>query len=83
MSMLPANAHRVLEAPVKPAAFISVTHGMSGYFAVKYWWNDEHPELGGFWEPWDTGLGRYPTKLGAREEAVAWAADEGLEYKEG
>lgn len=65
----------------KPANFITTAEGMSGWFAVMYWWNDEDPELpGGFWEPWDTGLGRYRDEAKAIEEAQTWADVEGLEY---
>jgi len=57
--------------------FVSVTEGMSGHFAVIFWWN---PELGGFWEPWDTGIGRYPNEDEARVEAIALADAEGIPY---
>ena len=61
----------------KPKPFITTTQGMSGWFAAMYWWN---PEMGGFWEPWDTGFGRYSTEERAIEEAQSWAAAEQLEY---
>ena len=62
------------------ATHISVTGpAMSGYFAVMVWWN---PENGGFWEPWQTGIGRYPFKDLAIREAKAWAEAEGMEYRE-
>ena len=61
------------------ANFITTTQGMSGFFAVEMWWNPEH---GGFWEPWETGAGRYPMKDLAVREAKAWAEMEGLEYRE-
>lgn len=57
--------------------FISTTHGMSGWFAVMYWWN---PELGGFWEPYNTGVGRYATKEEAVREGLDWAEAEELEF---
>ena len=61
--------------------FVTTTHGMSGYFAVMMWYNTEDgPE--GFWEPWQSGIGRYKTKGPAIAEAKAWAESEGLEYKE-
>ena len=50
--------------------YISVTHGMSGYFAIQLWWN---PELNGFWEPYQTGIGRYRKKEHAIREARHWA----------
>lgn len=59
-------------------SFISVTSGMSGHFAVMYWWN---PDLGGFWEPWETGMGRYATKEEAEAEGRWWAESEELEFR--
>ena len=47
---------------------ISVTRGMSGHFAVHYWWNPEH---GGFPEPYNTGIGRYATREEAIEDPLA------------
>lgn len=64
------------------ADYITVTKGMSGWFAVQLWWNEEDPELGGFWEPYDVGFGRYATREEAVKEGQAWAADEGLEFRE-
>lgn len=57
--------------------FVSVSEGMSGHFAVIFWWN---PELGGFWEPWDTGIGRYPNEDQARVEAIAISDADGIPY---
>ena len=57
--------------------FVSVTKGMSGHFAVIYWWN---PDMGGFFEPWETGFGRYPTEDEAHVEAIAIADMEGIPY---
>jgi hypothetical protein len=67
-------------AESKPKAFITTTQGMSGWFAVHMWWNDKDIPGMGFWEPWDTGLGRYQDEAKAIEEAEAWADSEGLEY---
>lgn len=61
----------------KRAPYITVTHGMSGYFAVMLWWNTD---MGGFYEPWDTGIGRYPTEAEAEAEAEQWADEEELLY---
>lgn len=58
--------------------YIGITKGMSGYFAVMYWWN---PDMGGFWEPWSTGFGRYATEQEAIDEGKAWAAAEEVEFK--
>lgn len=79
-----------MSAPDKPACtitvdalaiyrgrFVSVTEGMSGHFAVIYWWNKLD---GGFWEPWDTGVGRYRTEDEARVEAIAIADADSIPY---
>lgn len=58
-------------------SFISVTQGLSGYFAVLMSWNED----GCGYEPWNTGVGRYATREEAVREALAWAEAEGLEYK--
>ena len=65
----------------KPANFITITQGMGGaWFAVMYWWNNEDVPGEGFWEPWDTGFGRYADQAMAIQEAQTWADAEGLEY---
>ena len=46
--------------------FITVTQGMSGYFAVMVGWSWEEVEEEGFYEPVTTGFGRYKEK----EDAV-------------
>lgn len=58
--------------------YITTTRGMSGYFAVMFWWDPEP----GFWEPYQVGIGCYETRKGAIEEAKQWAKAENLEYKE-
>ena len=65
-----------------PPRYVTVTHGMSGFFAVLVWWN---AELGdgpddGFWEPWNTGIGRYKTSHEAAVEAEQWAEAEELPF---
>ena len=57
-------------------SFISVTQGMSGYFAVLMSWSRD-----GFYEPWNTGFGRYSTREDAIREAREWAEAEELEYR--
>ena len=52
---------------------ITVTSGLSGHFAVHMWFNTEDEEMGGFWEPWQSGIGRYATKEEAEIEAKSWA----------
>lgn len=60
--------------------FITTTHGMSGYFAVHMWYNTEDYEYG-FWEPYDTGFGRYDTREEAIADAKEWAEATGIEYR--
>ena len=64
--------------------FITVTHGCSGYFAVHLTWAampDADDEEGGFYEPWQTGHGRYRTREQAALEAIDWAESEEMEYR--
>lgn len=67
----------------KPMFVTTTGPAISGYFAVIMWWNDtgEH-DLPGFWEPWNTGVGRYATNAEAIKEAKMIARSEGLEYRE-
>lgn len=58
--------------------YITITHGMRGYFAVMMAWNDD---LGGFWEPYNTGIGSYESREDAIPEAKSWARSEELEFK--
>lgn len=57
--------------------YITTSKGMAGHFALMVWWNRE---LGGFWEPWDTGFGRYAEIEGAEQEGRDWALDEGIPF---
>ena len=61
--------------------FITVTQGMSGWFAVHMWYNEEDLDFG-FWEPYDTGMGRYATREEAVVEAKEWADQTGMEYRD-
>jgi hypothetical protein len=63
---------------VKHPPYITVTQGMAGHFAVMLAWN---PDMGGFYEPWVTGVGRYDTPEAAAHEAVTWAQAEGVEFR--
>jgi hypothetical protein len=60
--------------------YITVTEGMSGFFAVHMWLNEEE-DFGPFWEPYETGMGRYATREEAEVEAKRWAEDWGMEYQ--
>jgi hypothetical protein len=61
----------------RPDRYWTTTQGMSGYFAVRIWFN---PDMGGFEEPEDTGVGRYRTLEDAVLEATEQAAAEGIPY---
>lgn len=60
---------------------IGVSQGMSGHFAVLFTWTslEGFPE-GKFWEPQETGFGRYATREEAVEEALAWSASSGIRH---
>lgn len=62
--------------PKTTPRYVTVTKGMSGYFAVTMWWNPED----GFWEPWDTGIGRYEKEDDAIDEGKFIAEDEGIPF---
>jgi hypothetical protein len=62
----------------KPASFVTVYESVGGWKAMMVWWN---PDMGGFWEPYQTGLGGYPTETEAEAEARDWAAADGLEFR--
>ncbi len=62
------------------ANYITFYKSIGGWKAVQLWWN---PDMGGFWEPWETGVGAYATWQEAADEARTWAEDEGLEYRSG
>lgn len=61
--------------------FITTTQGMSGFFAVHMWLNEEE-DFGAFWEPYDTGMGRYATREEAIIEALQWAEEMEIEYRD-
>lgn len=57
-------------------SYITVYQSFGGWKAVMLCWSPE-----GFWEPYQTGVGVYRTKMEAEQEAEHWAADEEIEYK--
>jgi hypothetical protein len=57
--------------------WMSVTKGMSGYFAVEMWINPNDGDEP-FPEPWNTGIGRYVTEAEAYEEAKMLAQLDGM-----
>lgn len=60
------------------AAFVTVMHGMRGYFPVLVVWNTD---FGGFYEPEQSGPASFADAKDAAAAARAWARDEGLEFK--
>lgn len=60
--------------------WISVYQPIAGWKAIEYWWN---PDMGGFWEPWQTGFSAWATKDEAVIDAKVWAEAEELPYYEG
>lgn len=70
---------RLSGATSSHASYITTYLSISGWKAIQLWWN---PDMGGFWEPWETGCGYYATEAEAADEARAWAEAEGLEFKE-
>lgn len=61
-------------------AYITVYKPIAGWKAVMVWWN---PDMGGFWEPYQTGEFAFATRDEAVTDAKIWAEVEGLEFKEG
>ena len=72
-----------MNAVQRPADYhgmwISVYQPISGWKAIQYWWN---PEMGGFWEPYQTGMFAHADKADAILDAEAWAEAEELPYYE-
>lgn len=62
-------------APGQKHVTITGPSVVGAYFAVVVWWN---PDMGGFWEPWDTGIGRYRTPAEAYREAKLLGESAGL-----
>ena len=61
--------------------FVTVTEGMSGFFAIHMWLNEEE-DFGPFWEPYESGIGRYGTREEAIVEAKQWAWELELPYED-
>jgi len=55
--------------------YITIYESISGWTAVHIYWNTD-----GFWEPWQTGFGKYETSKGAENEGRDWARAEGIRY---
>ena len=57
--------------------YVTVTSGISGFFAVMIWLNPD----GDFEEPWETGIGRYKTSEKAKTEGKFWAESEEVDFR--
>ena len=77
--MTPAAAAAAAVTQEDHSPFITAYLSISGWTAVQMHWNTE-PELGGFWEPWQTGFGKYDTREQAEIEGRQWAEDEGCRF---
>lgn len=67
--------------PYGEGAYVTVTSGMSGFFAVHIHLNRIDAPEDAFEEPWDTGLIRSPHIQDAIVEAKAMASEFNLPYK--
>jgi len=74
---IPSDEDLTAEPVEDHKPFVTVSSGMRGSFAVLVFWDKE----GGIWDVWQTGIGSYPTALGAIQEAHDWADAEGLEFR--
>lgn len=60
--------------------YITIMHGTSGFFACHVWLNEEDEDEP-FWEPYESGIGRYATREEAEVEARQWAEDMEMELR--
>ena len=77
--ILPALVRTVKKALImndmhKP--YVTVTHGIRGYFAVMLVWNEA-----GFYEPWNSSPVTCATRAAAVTDGKFWADSEGVEFK--
>lgn len=63
-----------------PSRFITTEKLGSGWAAMQYWVNTTEPDLGPFWEVYDTGIGRYQTEERAEIEAKQWSKNRGIPF---
>jgi hypothetical protein len=59
---------------------IVIMNSVSGWFAVHITWANE---LGGFYEPYQSGVGKYATKDDPEliKEATSWAQSESIAFE--
>lgn len=61
----------------KPFITVNTEPAISGYMAIHMEWNSDY---GGFYEPYQTGIGRYSTIDEAIVEAKYWAESYDMEF---
>lgn len=62
--------------------YVTITHGMRGFFAVLMTWSDDGDGSSeGFYEPFNTGFESYKTYEDAIPEARSWAFAEECELR--
>ena len=64
----------------KPFITVNTERAMSGHFATLWHWATE--DFGSFWEPYESGFGRYATVEEACVEGRMWASEIGVEFRE-
>lgn len=69
------------DAESTPKDFITIYKAVGGWQSAQMTWVI-HDDIGGLWEPEQTGMGPYATRDEAVNDAQAWAKNEGLEFKE-
>jgi hypothetical protein len=69
-----------MNIPADCTAYVTVYCPIAGWKAVLMWLNNEEPDLGPFWEPWNTGFFAFATREEAVIDAKAWADAEGIPF---
>ncbi len=59
-----------------PDPYVTVTHGVRGYFAVLLTWEEDCK----MYTPWNSGFGSYSSVDAAVPEAKDWAIAEGISF---
>ena len=59
--------------------YVTVSHGMAGFYAVYLKWNAENGN--GFYEPWNTSESFGSNRAAAETYAKDWAEAEEVEYR--
>lgn len=63
-------------------SYVTVYRPIAGWKAMLVWLNNEEPDLGPFWEPWNTSLFAFAEKEDAVLDAKMWAKAEGIPFIE-